>query len=163
MNQNQVRYLIVGTGRSGSSLLSAILADAGANFDIPEISGWDRRSGAYEHPKLISACKWLYRSRKVAPFSDSFKKFCERKIIYNLSELFEAAIFAKYPMAVGLTHFVSQLGYKPQVILSYRNFFGYSTSMYLKNGISLTDLTKEYEETNTTGFLQLKVFWRLRY
>ena len=61
-------------------------------------------------------------------------------------------------MAVGLTHFVSQLGYKPKVILSYRNFFGYSTSMYLKNGISLIDLTKEYEETNTTGFLQLKVF-----
>ena len=50
MIHGPVRFLIVGTGRCGSSLLSAILARAGANFDMPLRAEWDRRSGEYEHP-----------------------------------------------------------------------------------------------------------------
>jgi LPS sulfotransferase NodH len=39
-DNDKYRYMLVGTGRSGSSLLSAILADAGANFDMPNVSAW---------------------------------------------------------------------------------------------------------------------------
>ena len=158
MEQAQHKYLIIGTGRSGSSLISAILADAGAVFDLPNIPSWNTRSGAYEHPKLISACKWLHRYRKVSSLSDRLKKFCENKIIQELSDLFQSANFAKYPMAVGLVHLIPRLGYQPKVIISYRDFASYSQSMYYKNGIEFQNLTKSYKNTNNMALLQLDVF-----
>ena len=41
------RYLLVGAGRSGSSLLAAILVDSGANFNMLPVQDWNAGGGAY--------------------------------------------------------------------------------------------------------------------
>ena len=52
------KFLIVGIGRSGSSLLAAILAKSGGNFGLPSLDDWDRRDGVLEHPYVLNAYKW---------------------------------------------------------------------------------------------------------
>jgi hypothetical protein len=158
MQPEKGRVFIVGTGRSGSSLLSAILADAGVDFGVPNVSGWDRSSGAFEHPLLISACKWFLRARKVSLISDRAKRFCESKMEQELVRLLQKVEFSKYPAAIDLIHVIPKLGYVPKVIVSYRNFDSYSMSAYLKNGGNITRLAYDYVETNNTALLQLNVF-----
>ncbi|MEQ8994949.1 MAG: hypothetical protein RID53_00400 [Coleofasciculus sp. B1-GNL1-01] len=158
MLNDKDRYLIVGTGRSGSSLLAAILADAGADFNLPSVLTWNRSSGAYEHPKLICACKWFFRSHKAAFLSDQLRRFCEIRMERELLLLWQEAVFAKYPNAVWLIHFIPRLGYSPKVILSYREFTSFSLSEYLKKGVSMPDLVKKYYEINSTAMLALNVF-----
>jgi len=158
MLNDKNRYLIVGTGRSGSSLLAAILADAGAKFNLPSVLIWNRSSGAYEHPKLISACKWFFRSRKAALFSDQLCRFCEIRMERKLLLLWQEAVFAKYPNAVWLIHFIPKLGYSPKLILSYRSFPNFSISEYLKKGLSMPDLVSKYYEINSTAMLALNIF-----
>jgi hypothetical protein len=157
-DNDKYRYMLVGTGRSGSSLLSAIIADAGANFDMPNVSAWDRRSGAYEHPELINSYKWFLRSKKMALLSDRLRRFCEIRTENKLSTLLDRAVFAKYPHAFRLIHFTPELEFYPKIILSYRDFAGYSKSMYRKNGMDMPNLIKSYKEINSTALLQLEVF-----
>jgi hypothetical protein len=47
MKDKPERFLIVGAGVSGSTLLAATMAGAGANFRAEKVAEWDRRSGAY--------------------------------------------------------------------------------------------------------------------
>ena len=58
MSQSR-KFLIVGTGRCGSTLLSAIIAKSGGSFGLPALEDWDRRGGALEHPCILSAYKWV--------------------------------------------------------------------------------------------------------
>ncbi len=60
MNDEKVRFIMVTTGRSGSSLLAAIIADAGGNFGFPPEDEWDPESGAMEHP-LAQQASHLFR------------------------------------------------------------------------------------------------------
>ena len=46
----QTRVFVLTFGRSGSSLLCAILADAGGDFGLPVPDTWDPRHGELEHP-----------------------------------------------------------------------------------------------------------------
>lgn len=156
-DNDKYRYMLVGTGRSGSSLLLAILADAGANFDMPNVSAY-RRSGGYKHPELINSYKWFLRSKKMALLSDRLRRFCEIRTENKLYTLLDRAVFAKYPHAFRLIHFTPELGFYPKFILSYRDFAGYSKSMYRKNGMDMPNLIKFYKEINSTALLQLEVF-----
>lgn len=155
------RYLIVGTGRSGSSLLCSILAGVGAHFGMPNLSSWDRKSGAYEHPKLISACKWFSRSQKIAQsiLPDALgREFCNARAQRDLAALMADVQFAKSPRLVWLVHWVSRLGYEPRILLSYRGFDGYAISKHVKSGWSLSDLAETYVAVNRTCMLQLHIF-----
>ena len=60
MNDDKVRFIMVTTGRSGSSLLAAIIADAGGKFGFPSKDKWDPESGAMEHP-LAQQASLLFR------------------------------------------------------------------------------------------------------
>lgn len=59
------RYLLVGAGRSGSSLLAAIMADNGADFHMPRVDDWNAGSGAYEHAEIATALKWYARIKHI--------------------------------------------------------------------------------------------------
>ena len=50
-NDNR-RFFVVTVGRTGSSLLASILADAGADFGVQSEDKWDSGGGAYELPSL---------------------------------------------------------------------------------------------------------------
>ena len=148
-------------GRSGSSLLSAILADAGAFFNMPNISSWDRKSGAYEHPKLHSAFKWYSRSQKIMKSvlpSQPLKRFFEIRFQRDLSDLFSDTIFTKSTGLIWLVHRIHKLGYQPKLILSYRKFEGYAASRHLRSGWSAPELVKDYIGVNSTALLQLQIF-----
>ncbi|MCH7951086.1 MAG: hypothetical protein IH875_11555 [Candidatus Dadabacteria bacterium] len=161
MDNDKIRYLIVTTGRSGSSLLSAILADAGAFFNMPNISSWDRIKGAYEHPKLHSAFKWYSRSQKIVKSvlpSQPWKRLFEIRIQRDLSDLFSDTIFAKSTGLIWLVQRIHKLGYQPKIIVSYRKFEGYATSRYLRFGWSVPEAVKVYSGVNSTALLQLQIF-----
>jgi len=145
MESDKTRYLIVGTGRSGSSLLSAILADAGANFNMPKMSSWDRKTGAYEHPKLHSAYKWYSRSQKITKSvlpSQPLRRFFEIRMRRDLSKLLCNTIFLKSTGLIWLVQPIYKLVYQPKIIVSYRKFEGYCTSRHLKFGWSVPELAR---------------------
>ena len=58
------RFVIVTPGRTGSSLLAAILSDAGADFGI-EAKDWNVSEGAFEHPDLIAAADSFAKARQL--------------------------------------------------------------------------------------------------
>ena len=62
MSHDKRRFIIVGTGRSGSSLLAAILAGAGADFAMPSKQQWGRDGGGFEHPDFVRAYNWYERA-----------------------------------------------------------------------------------------------------
>src|SRR5271163_3957531 len=53
--QGVTRYFVVNSGRSGSTLLSVILAEAGAQFDLPIPRSWNPVGGEMEHPLGLRA------------------------------------------------------------------------------------------------------------
>jgi hypothetical protein len=128
---------------------------------MPAISSWDRKSGAYEHPKLHSAYKWFSRSKKIAKslFPDVLgRRYCEKRMKTELSSLMQKAIFGKSSTLIWLVHPIYQLGYHPKVIVTYRKFGDYVVSRHLRFGWSLSELIKSYEEINETALLQLHAF-----
>lgn len=154
------RYCIVGAGRSGSSLLAAILADAGAEFDLDQRE-IDREYGAYEHPRLQAAGRWLSRFEKIdsSLWPDWLgKDLCKRRVLGCLEAALSRARFAKTTSLVKMLHFVYQLDYAPKVIAAFRPFGDYSRSRYVRHGWSATRLIDEYADVNLTAYFQVHVF-----
>ncbi len=149
MIPHKKRYLIVGTGRSGSSLLCAILANAGANFDMGTRQSWDRKSGTYEHPRLHAAFRWLYRPKQLG------SKRITRK---HLTALLENAEFAKSSNLIWLVQRIHQLEYQPVIIASYRKFEDYCVSRYLRFGWDVSRMVEYYTKIYRTTLLQLAIF-----
>ncbi len=161
MKGNNVRYLIVGTGRSGSSLLAAILADCGADFGLPQRTEWDRVKGAFEHSGLHKAYAWQTRANKLSNAiipdyfgRNYFNKKCERV----LAETIRCTRYAKSSKLVWLVYRFKALGYTPKVIIQYRRFEGYAASRYLKFGWSMSKTIQEYTDVYETALLQLHLF-----
>jgi len=161
MASGKQRFFIVGTGRSGSSLLAAILADAGAVFDIPRRESWNPGSGAYEHPLIISARRWQSRMRKIdeslLPNRLGYR-FCYRRMTRDLDTLLRRALFVKSSDLYLLVHHAKHLGYAPSIIVSYRDFNRYARSRFLRSGNTLGELIERYRNTYGTAALQLQTF-----
>src|SRR5215467_3555057 len=62
------RFFVVTAGRTGSSLLASILADAGADFSITAADDWDTaRGGSMEHPDIRTATRHFGRAFELSP------------------------------------------------------------------------------------------------
>ena len=160
IERNRTRYLIVGTGRSGSSLLAAILAHAGADFGMDNQTEWSRRGGAYEHPLLISAHRWYLRSNRlkttVVPYPVS--EYCLNRAKKQILQLSRQARFAKYPPATYIVHLFKSVSLFPVVIIAYRSFETYAASSYLRSGFTFTELADRYVDRYQTALLQLYLY-----
>lgn len=160
MREN-LRYFIIGSGRSGSSLLAAILADAGAAFGMEGIASWDRGAGAYEHPLVHEARRWHSRAAKV---NESLipnalaHGFCVRRMRRALDALLRDAQFVKSTDLVHLVPVAAHLGYSPVVIVSYRPFAAHARSRHRKDGLDVAYLMADYVNIYTTAALQLQIF-----
>jgi hypothetical protein len=154
----QARYLIVTTGRSGSSLLSAILADAGADFGVPERQDWNRRSGWYEHPKLVSAYIWFRLWHSLPAPAQFARRFCQRRMCRELDTAMAEARFAKQSRLFYLVRQVHALGYIPQIMVSYRSPPGFLASRFKKSMMTVPEMSEFYYEVYSTALLQLGVF-----
>ncbi|HEX3051685.1 MAG TPA: hypothetical protein VHP83_13575 [Aggregatilineaceae bacterium] len=161
MSEKESRYLIVGPGRTGSSLLSAILVNIGASFDLPVLENWESRAGAYEHPLIHSARRWQLRMLKI---DDSLipngigESLCAKRMQHDLREVLERACYVKSSDLVWLVHPIYKLGYWPRIIVSYRDFMGYARSRYLKYGFAMHQLVQMYVEVYSTALLELHTF-----
>lgn len=159
--KNSDRYLIVGTGRTGSSLLSAILSNSGARFNLPVVTSWDRQSGEFEHPGLPRAYKWYWRSLNLpflVPRKQALRAICRNRMNAALQSALTEAHFAKSSQLVFLVRPIQALGYKPRIIVSYRDFTGFSASRYLRFGLKAPEMARIYDEVYSTALLQLGIF-----
>ncbi len=161
MEDPEKRYLVIGTGRSGSTLLSSILADAGANFALGDVASWDPRWGAYEHPLLHVAEAWRSRIQKIrhSVLPDRLEALCAPRMRRALSSLFEQAEFAKSIPLVGMVDAVHRLGFAPVLIVNYRAFQDYARSIHLSRPFwDVPKLVDRYVSTYSTAILQLEIF-----
>ncbi|MEX2480256.1 MAG: hypothetical protein WD928_05280 [Gammaproteobacteria bacterium] len=127
MNLRQ-RHFVLTFGRSGSSLLCAILADAGADFALPVPASWDPRHGIMEHPQIKQAAHHMRRAFDI----DAGRRFViaprieagirRRRARRHLCRALEAAAYVKIGDLDLLVQMAFALGYSPRVLLNLRRF-----------------------------------------
>jgi len=150
-------FIVVGSPRTGTSLMCAVLSDAGADFGVSSES-WNRTGGAFEHPILVSSYKYLKRITFFKQFSDTAAKRIEKKLSKNIHELFEQVNFAKFPpLSHMLPYYIKKEGYDVTVILAYRKFEDYALSMLIKNPGSVKKLKEDYIDMYQTGLILLNI------
>lgn len=158
------KYLLVGTGRCGSSVLSAILADSGAEFGMGSVKSWKRSAGAYEHPKLQTAGKEFAISRKFAEKADcwwlhrKFRRLHMSNAKRALRGLLSQADYLKSMDLVWLTHTIFKLDYNPKIILVYRDFANVARSAYLSFSWGYKESEQYYMDVYRTALIQLQIF-----
>lgn len=156
------RYIIVTAGRTGSSLLAAILADAGANFAMPDRKDWNPESGAYEHPLFWGAYAWHSRADKINQSiipNQLGWQWSQKKMRAQLTDLMEQANYVKYPGGgIWLVQSIANLGYDVRVIVNYRRFDEYARSRYLRFGWGIQQIIDTYLNVYGTALMQLQYF-----
>src|SRR3954453_15534246 len=118
-----IKYLLIGTERSGSTLLSSLLANADANFGFEKNREWYRGSGDYEHQIIIDTYKNLKRALYFKNFSDSLSNREQKKIINKMKRLYSIVDYAKYPpLSQYLPIHIKQAGFDVRLIVVIRKF-----------------------------------------
>lgn len=158
---NNERFVILGSGRCGSSLLAAICAEAGAEFGMDVVRSWDRGAGANEHPLYVRATIDWERSRKIrdSVLPDSVgRRFFARRAKKHLARCMRKARFVKYPRSFAMVPRIRDLGYTPRVIIAYRPFWGYAKSRHERQGYLWDRLHHWYVTSYNTALLQLSMY-----
>jgi len=160
LHDKNSKILIVGTGRSGSSLLSAIIADSDHSFGMEKAESWDKVKGAFEHKNLHLAYRNYSRSDKISKslLPSFFSSFFRRKGDKYLKMLLDNVTACKSSKLVWMIQRIHHLGYNPKIIVQYRKFQDYSRSRYLKFGWSMNRMLDEYCNVYSTSLLMLGVF-----
>lgn len=127
MVEDKRRFFILTLGRTGSSLLSSILSDAGANFGGLKDADWDRTGGAFEHPKLISVVRSFRKmdeisQRRPLQLLPRFKWDIARHHAKSaLRDVLSDVAYVKGELEHAV-HWAARLDYVPKIIVSYRRF-----------------------------------------
>ncbi|MEP5255634.1 MAG: hypothetical protein ABJQ39_11290 [Winogradskyella arenosi] len=156
---DNIVYIVTGTERSGSSLLSALLANSGAKFNMPIVEDWYRGSGAYEHEDYMRLIKHVKRSLFFKRFSDRLCNRERKKAIAIAKTLFKTSKFVKYPpFSEHIANIAKEAGFEPRIILIYRKFSDYLRSSMIKSGGTFNDHKQNYMSVNQTCFAQLFIY-----
>lgn len=160
-----LRYFIVTAGRSGSTLLCAILADAGADFGLPVPTHWNREGGELEHPEIKRAAHHLRRAHDLdrgrrqvlSPWLEMrWRRHVGRR---HLQRALAAARFVKISDLDLAVQPAFRLGYLPRVILSFRPFEAQARSLVAGRSFHGPDeLAEEYVRTYRQGLMLLHAF-----
>jgi hypothetical protein len=160
-----LRFFIVTAGRSRSTLLCAILADAGADFGLPVPADWQREGGELEHPAIKRAVHHLRRAydldrgrrQVMSPWIEmQWRRHLGRR---HLREALGAARFLKISDLDLAVQPAFRLGYLPRVILSFRPFEAQARSLVAGRTFHGPDeLAEEYVRTYRQGLLLLHAF-----
>lgn len=158
------RTVIISTGRSGSSLLSSILADAGANFAMPIPESWSSGSGALEHPFAVSAgwqfdAAWEIDGGRRHFFgykhaADIRRSFAKRK----LRRLLATADTVKGPNADHWVPHLPKMGYKPRIVVPFRSPLDVGRSFLMQSKRTWEDKRRYYLRINKNAALYLYSF-----
>jgi hypothetical protein len=165
VDSEQRRVFILSSGRSGSTLLAAVLADAGAEFGIRAPERWDPGTGALEHRELHRMAAWMSYAYDLSPDRPGIGP---RRYLWDLyrsmgkTRLRQLLHVARYIKGEGADFAVQpafKMGYFPTIIVSYRRFEDFATSSGLMRGHSnLESLVKYYNRVNRNALLLLQTF-----
>ena len=163
--QGATRYFVVNTGRSGSTLLSVILADAGAAFGLPIPRSWDPGGGEMEHPlglRATAAFRRAFRAGSTKPEGWLRRRAWQlhrssgRRALRKLLAQAEIVKCEDLDLVVAS---VLKLGFFPKVVLCYRRFEDYAVSRgLLKSSANVDALLAQYCRTYRNGWLLLQTF-----
>ena len=154
------KFCIIGTGRSGSSMLANILALSGADFSITPSKEWDMVRGDMEHALAHKAYSYIHKIRFVEESflpASIFLPYYKRKlnkILFDLGDI-------QYIKSSKLVYVVPELAKKNQdikVIIVYRNFNDYAKSRHAKYGWDMNRMRNEYINAYSTSILQLSIW-----
>jgi len=163
--QGVTRYFVVNSGRSGSTLLSVILAEAGAQFDLPIPRSWNPVGGEMEHPLGLRATAAFRRTSQAG--STKPEGWLQRRAWQlhrshgrrALRKLLAHADFVKCEDLDLVVASVFKLGFFPKVVLCYRRFEDYAVSRtLLKSYANVDALLAHYCRTYRDGWLLLQTF-----
>jgi hypothetical protein len=163
--EDQRRCFVLTVGRTGSTLLATILADAGADFGLQTPTKWDPGSGQMEHTELRRAATWMRYAYQISadrpPIGirrylwDIFRSLGKR----HVKRLVSQARFIKGEDADFLVNPAFRMGYLPSIVISYRRFEDYAASTATMRGHSmLPTLASYYNRVNRNALLWLSVF-----
>jgi len=120
------RYLIASDGRAGSTLITAILAAAGADLGMEAVETWDPLGGAHEHPGLDRLNRALEQANYVTALAQTLPglrllaRFLRSRAKARVRQVMARAHYVKAsPLAAA---YVFKLGLMPQTIAVYRDF-----------------------------------------
>ncbi|HXQ50972.1 MAG TPA: hypothetical protein VN802_07755 [Stellaceae bacterium] len=160
------RFFIVTAARTGSTLLSAILADAGAEFGMTPPRRWNRAGGDLEHPDLWRALRYFSDAETLSmmgrpPFGIARMRWNIYRSLgkKRLREGLRRARFAKVYGAHKLVRPAFKIGYFPTVILSYRRIEDQALSLGLKYPHANWEFLRDnYLHVYRNGLLLLNMF-----
>lgn len=159
------RYFLITNGRSGSSLLSALLADAGADFGMPAPEHWDVREGRMENPHAERASHHYRRAfdidhgRRYILLPQLEARYRRKRGRRCLRRALGEAGYIKAANLDLLIQPAFRLGYLPQVILIYRRFEPNLASLLAGlSHIGPDELTADYLRVYRQGLMLLCTF-----
>ncbi len=164
MNDDNVRFIMVTTGRSGSSLLAAIIADAGGDFGFPPEGEWDPVSGAMEHPLAQQASKlfrraYYLRGAKRLFFFYKYLNDIRRSLgKKKLRKVLKEARFVKAGSTDLWVWYLTKMGFRPCIIATYRRFEDNARGLFIMTGMGFEDIVEYYCRINQNALLMLDVY-----
>lgn len=158
------KFLILTTGRSGSSLLAGILIDAGASFGVRRKKDWDRSSDAHANKNGKRAAQFfrlaydLDADKPSNPLTKWLWDYRRHVAKKSLKSALSEIDYLKTEDLDLTTQSAFKLGYFPTIIASYRRFEQHALSRMLMRGHFQTDkLAADYNRVyrNTLALLQI--------
>jgi hypothetical protein len=145
---NSERIFIITPGRTGSSLLSAILAQAGADFGLPPVQSWNPHLGEMEHPALARATHLYAKANRLAgrrgkpadPLHMGLWALNRNLARRHLARALSAARILKAGDCDLALQPALRLGYQPRVILSYRRLEPIIASFMMRSSYLTVDM-----------------------
>ncbi len=157
------RYFLITPGRTGSTLLASILADAGADFAIDSREEWDTaRGGWMEHADIRRATNHFRLaferspSKPISPFSRLIWTYHRTSGKRYLRRALQQAVYLKAVNLDLAIPFAIKLGYFPQLIVNYRPFGAQAlSSSQMLMSWSSDALAATYNRTYRNSLIQI--------
>jgi hypothetical protein len=159
------RCFVLNLGRCGSSLLGAILADAGADFGVAAPDTWDPRTGQMETAGIRRAAHHFRRAHDIS----EGRKFLlspvlERKLrLHRARRCLRVALAQSRFLKIGDLDLVVQpafkLGYVPSVIVNFRQLEPMLPSLLVgRTNVGPDELAREYVRVYRQALMLLQTF-----
>jgi hypothetical protein len=156
------RYLVASDGRAGSTLMTAILAAAGADLGMPAVERWNPLGGAHEHPGLdrlnrsLEQALWLTESASKVPGLAVLARLSRSRAKAQVRRLMARGQCVKCsPLAAA---YVYKIGLMPQVIAVYRDFGDLARSKMLLERMPWPTVANRALDTYRNALLAIHTF-----
>jgi hypothetical protein len=158
------RTLLVTTGRSGSSLLAAVMAAAGADFGVPLPESWGAGSGSMEHPLAQEAGRLARQAAavQVPRGRPSLLRYLADVRLHRAKArvrrlLAQVDTVKADNMDLWVPH-VPKMGYAPRLVVPYRAPELVARSFLVQAKRNWPEVADEYARINANALLQLHTY-----